>query len=132
MSTRAACVVTVVEGNEHFSVYRHCDGYPEGDHGVMATLAKALPYAWPLPRFEARDFAAAIIAAWKQPGGGNVYCTTKAEHHGDLAYIYTVSLKDRDLWVSITTPKYKRTESRVLFEGRLQDYPQPVVEEVNG
>lgn len=88
MSTRS--VITVKDNNDTFHVYRHCYGYPRGEHGVLATLAQALPFAWPLPRFEASDFAAAIVRAWKQPGGGNVYFTESFKVHGDLAYRYEV------------------------------------------
>ena len=51
-------------------LYRHADGYPRGRDGVLATVEHALPYAWPLPRFEAEDFATAIVRAWKSQGGG--------------------------------------------------------------
>jgi hypothetical protein len=114
MSTR--CTVTVHEnpgdatlppdrvGNgEQCSIYRHSDGYPDGEHGVPATMRAALAYAWPLPRFEADDFAAAMVAAWKAPGvpgdryrtgGGNIrllpHGVTPDAFAGDSEWHYSV------------------------------------------
>lgn len=103
MSTRATLTVRDAKnGTEAYSVYRHSDGYPDTEHGVFATLPLALSYAWSLPRFEADDFAAAIIAAWKQPArysypgaryvtqGGNIRYTTGRDTHGDTAYHYDI------------------------------------------
>lgn len=101
MSTR--CTITVRDrkgDNESFSVYRHQDGYPEY---VVPDLKQALSYAWPLPRFEADDFAAAIIAAFKKPGryaypgvgypeqqGGNIRMSGGRDSHGDTAFHYEI------------------------------------------
>ena len=68
MSTR--CTITVQDAIGSYTLYRHSDGYPESEHGVLASLASVLPLAWPLPRFEADEFAASIIAAWKKIPGG--------------------------------------------------------------
>lgn len=99
MSTR--CTLTVRDrpgANQTYSVYRHSDGYPDTEHGVIHTLRAALSYAWLLPRFEADDFAAAIIATWKQPAtrhsatyvgqGGNIRMTEGRDAHGDTEYHY--------------------------------------------
>src|SRR6266436_8888976 len=67
MSTRSNIIVEDQYGR--VQVYRHYDGYPEG---VIPELIKSLEFAWPLPRFEADDFAAAIVRAWKDEGGGNI------------------------------------------------------------
>lgn len=115
MSTR--CTVSVFESaaeakitppnrianGEVCHLYRHSDGYPQGEYGVPETLKAALPYAWPLPRFEADDFAAAIIAAWKKPavkddgwsiGGGHIrlihYGVTPDQFAGDSEWHYNV------------------------------------------
>ena len=90
MSTR--CTITVRDergGRDAFSLYRHSDGSPDTQHGVVATLSKALPLAWPMPRFEADDFAAAIVAAWKD-SGGNIRLTSGRDAHGDTEYHYEV------------------------------------------
>jgi hypothetical protein len=64
MSTRA--VYTFQDDgeglHESYHVYKHHDGYPEG---AAKWIEKALDHAWPLPRFEADDFAAAFVAANK-------------------------------------------------------------------
>ena len=95
MSTR--CTITVHDDrfgeHEEYTIYRHCDGYPDSGNGVLHTLSEALPYAWPLPRFEAVDFAAAIIAAWKN-GGGNIYCSRGHDYHHDTDYRYNVRMRD--------------------------------------
>jgi hypothetical protein len=51
------------EGAEVITIYKHSDGYPEG---AVCWITKALDFAWPLPRFEADEFAAAFVAANKK------------------------------------------------------------------
>lgn len=51
------------------TVYQHWDGNLET---VQANLEKAKEYAWPLPRYEASDMAAAYVAANKPKGGGDI------------------------------------------------------------
>lgn len=88
MSTR--CNIIVDDGSKRIQIYRHQDGYPEG---VLPDLFKALEYAWDLPRFEADDFAAAIVRAWKERGG-DIYIdgSPKAWEmiHGDVEYVYII------------------------------------------
>lgn len=92
-----------------YTVFKHMDNYPYTEHGGVAAIAKALPYAWPLPRFEADEFAAAFVAAHKvdqkervskygNPAlmGGNVrLMNTPSEGldymPGDIEYLYDVS-----------------------------------------
>ena len=92
MGTRS--VITVIDDHNTFHVYRHWDGNPES---VIGDLPLALEYAWPLPRYEAMDFAAAIVAAWKTKGGGSIYLTSGWKAHGDLEYRYEVRQKDEVL-----------------------------------
>lgn len=91
MSTR--CTLTIEGSNRGedsaIQVYRHWDGYPDA---VIPDLNKVLAYAWPLPRFELDDFAAALIAAWKQPGGGNIYVDPRSDlSHDNIDYAYTIT-----------------------------------------
>ena len=62
----------------------------------MATLEEAFPYAWFLPRFEAMDFAAALVRAWKQKGGGNIYIDGSPKGwelvHSDVEWVYVIKL----------------------------------------
>ena len=61
MSTRAIYTFIGAD-NERHSVYKHHDGYPSGAYDAIAA---ALPFAWPLPRFEPDEFAAAFVCANK-------------------------------------------------------------------
>jgi hypothetical protein len=45
------------------TVYRHNDGYPSG---AAKAIEAALPHAWPLPRFEPDEFAAASVRGNKK------------------------------------------------------------------
>ncbi len=45
------------------TVYKHRDGYPSG---AAQAIEAALPCAWPLPRFEPDEFAAAFVRANKR------------------------------------------------------------------
>lgn len=102
MSTRSNIIVEDQYGR--VQVYRHYDGYPEG---VIPELIKALEFAWPLPRFEADDFAAAIVRAWKDEGGGNIRIDGNPKAfelvHGDTEYVYVIKFdKDKkELFVEI-------------------------------
>jgi len=44
---------------EVVTVHKHSDGCPDG---AVCWITKALEHAWPLPRFEADEFAAALRA----------------------------------------------------------------------
>ncbi len=94
MGTRA--VITFKSMTESFAVYVHTDGVPEN---IIPALQSAKQYAWPLPRFEAEDFAAAFIAAHKPPCGGAIYCTTCAADHDNLAFHYVVTADGASLFV---------------------------------
>ena len=91
MSTR--CNIIIQDEMERIQLYRHSDGYPDTEYGVLETLKDALPLAWELPRMEASDFAAAIVAAWKNHGG-NIYIDGiyrgKQHLHADIEYLYTI------------------------------------------
>jgi hypothetical protein len=45
------------------TVYKHRDGYPSG---AAQAIEAALPHAWPLPRFEPDEFAAAFVRGNKK------------------------------------------------------------------
>jgi hypothetical protein len=57
---------------ETFAIHQHSDGYPEGEHGMVAAIEKSIPYAWRNGRFEAAEFACAYIRANKVRRGGAV------------------------------------------------------------
>ena len=89
MSTRSNIIVE--DKHNRIQLYRHWDGYPSG---VLPELEIALLYAWQLPRFEAQDFAAAIVRGWKQEGGGNIYIDGSPQGweliHGDVEWVYLI------------------------------------------
>jgi len=114
MSTRG--VYTFRDEHQIVHIYKHSDNYPEGPHGGIAAIEKAKPFAWPLPRFEADEFAAAFVAAHKIPAvdmdspavsrGGFIRCFPAGvdnpwEFSSDAAYWYMVSQFEGALWVTV-------------------------------
>jgi hypothetical protein len=92
VSTRA--VYTFIDEYQRFSVYKHYDGYPEGEgggSGAFGFIKAAKQFAWELPRFDASEFAAAFIKANKSDAGGDVYLTQNPDNHSDLSYKYEIT-----------------------------------------
>lgn len=123
MGTRA--VYTFIDEEERHSIYKHRDGYPRWG---CQFIANALPLAWPLPRFEAKEFAAAFVAANKKQAG-DIYLTSRPGVHGDLAYAYEIfcpggQLQVRILKVGYHGPGYCWAEYQPLFKGSLEDAQQ--------
>lgn len=126
MSTRANIIVK--DETEIVQLYRHMDGYPSA---VLPDLLKVFPYAWGLPRFEASDFAAAIVAAWKTTGGGNVYINATPDR-ADLAkgltgwveYLYLVEYDGaRGVTVTVFDVDEKPDQPTVLTAIGKMPYP---------
>lgn len=117
MSTRAC--YTFKDLHNTFHVYKHYDGYPSG---AEQWIGKALPLAWPLPRFEADEFGAAFIVANKKAGGdcrlvhsGDI----KDVAPGDIEYRYEIETRGASaLYVTVFSTKYwdQRTEE-LLWDG---------------
>ena len=82
MATRG--IITFCDGNECIPVYQHWDCYPSV---IVDQLEAAKEYAWPLPRFEANDFAAAYVAANKPKGGGDIRITGGSGYLNTDAYV---------------------------------------------
>lgn len=123
MSTRAT--ITVADDRDRFDLYQHHDGYPDGPHGLVRHLALARQYAWDLPRFEAADFAAAIIAVLKDRGG-STYLTKDADAHGDRSFHYQIEpLRENyvtRVMLTISRPSWDRSEPDVeVFRGDIQE-----------
>lgn len=110
MSTRATYVFK--EADEQFVVYVHCDGYPSG---AAKYIARAVPLAWSLPRFEANEFACAFICgAGLNPG--YVRLAKEPDDYGP-AYMYEITERDGALNVACYGgPKAP------LFQGSLKDF----------
>jgi hypothetical protein len=93
MGTRALITFKDKDG-EAVAVYQHSDGYPESEYGVIAELQRVVDSdsVWPLPRFEANEFATGFIAVLKdQPGG---YRIAPAGAKWGQAYEYEVTCPD--------------------------------------
>lgn len=93
MSTRGIYIFKDKDGSA-FHVYKHFDNYPLG---ACEFLVDALKKAWPLPRYEADEFACAFIAANKDCGGG-----VRLVPHGvtDMGqdYTYIITCPDADVF----------------------------------
>ena len=109
----------------YYGVYKHYDGYPQG---AAAHIENAKAYAWPLPRWEADEFAAAFVAANKNPKGGEVRLLSNFEHtsipmmmddyhYCDFYYIISWDDYDKEMFVTIFESRYdETTETRYWHE----------------
>ena len=121
MSTRASYIFK--DEYHAVCVYKHHDGYPEG---AKEHIAKAVDFAWPLPRFEADEFGAAFVAANKLPdnyeklppeyrggevrlipGGGDGWTT-----HTDIEYLYQIECVDGHIQVKAWEVDYRSDSDR--------------------
>lgn len=123
MSTRAT--ITVADQHDSFDLYQHHDGYPDGPHGLVRHIAMARRLAWDLPRFEAGDFAAAIIAVLKDRGG-STYLTKDADAHSDRSFHYRIEPIREDtadrVQLTISRPSWERGRGDVeVFAGSIQN-----------
>ena len=85
MSTNALIYVT--DDEDTFAIYKHWDGYPSG---VQRMIENALEQAWALPRFEANEFAAALVAANK-PKEGDVRLVNPDQYDTTwFDYVYVI------------------------------------------
>lgn len=129
MSTRANIVVK--DQYKSIQIYKHGDGFPKSKYGVIAGLPAALEFAWPLPRMEASDMAAAIVRVMKERGGG-IYIdgTTDGTKtlHGDIEYLYFITPDERaGKWaVEVFTTVWDHTEEpKSIWKGYIGDnYPE--------
>ena len=125
----------------YYGVYKHYDGYPQG---AAAHIEDAKAYAWPLPRWEADEFAAAFVAANKNPKGGEVRLLPNFEHTSipmmmeentccDYYYIISWDDYDREMFVTIFESRYdEKLETQYWHETAsmrhsemLRAYPVP-------
>ena len=93
MSTRGIYIFKDKDGTE-FHVYKHHDNYPSG---ACEFLVDALKKAWPLPRYEADEFACAFIAANKD-SGGEVRLVPHGVSEMGQDYTYIISCPDSNVF----------------------------------
>ena len=103
MSTRG--LYTFKDNGGEFTIFKHWDNYPINDKGYGAHffITQALKYAWPLPRYEADEFATSFIAANKKWGGGDIRLLSADATNGDalgVSYWYTIEADGDRLKVS--------------------------------
>lgn len=112
MGTRA--VITFKDDRNEFHVYQHNDGDPVG---MLDNLMRAKGTAWPLPRFDADQFAACYVHAGIQSyienfnrmgrpfepglGNGGMRLTKGRGDHFDLEWAYVVQIAKRTLWIDV-------------------------------
>jgi hypothetical protein len=113
MGTRA--IYTFIDRHQRHTVYKHWDGYP---YQACHFIADALALAWPLPRFEADEFAAAFVAANKKIAG-DVRLTSSPDRLG-VTYAYEIRCLAGRLHVRIL----KGGDAEPIFEGFLEDARQ--------
>lgn len=122
MSTRGIYIFKDKDGSE-FHVYKHHDNYPSA---ACEFLADALTKAWPLPRYEADEFACAFIAANKDSGG-----EVRLISHGvtDMGqdYTYIVTCPDADIFgkskveLMIEFDEIDEDDKMYTFKGSLRE-----------
>lgn len=112
-------------------VYKHYDNYPQG---AVDFIENAKGYAWGLPRFEADEFAAAFVAANKNPKGGEIRLVSHhfenvdeildAHNWCDYYYVIHFDKNVKDLWVEIKKSIYHKdgsTDWRTIWQGAHAD-----------
>ena len=130
MGTRAIYQFQDNDGDECF-VYKHYDNYPQG---AVHFIEEAKSMAWPFPRYEADEFAAAFVAANKNKAGGEVRLVShhlkgadeilESHHWCDYHYEIHFDKDDQDLWVEIWQSKYNKDGSTTwesIWEGTHTD-----------
>jgi hypothetical protein len=129
MSTRA--IYTFKGFGETYHIFKHHDGYPSG---AAQWLERALDYAWPLPRYEPDDFAAAFVAANKTRGGGIRIAKSRTQCK-DVEFGYTIypleqkmrsaypQLNAGQLMVEVVSTDYwDGKKERLIFKGSLTEF----------
>ncbi len=116
MSTRA--VYGFKDDYSTFWVYVHHDGYPEGAAEKFKDTLDS-KRIWPLPRYEADEFAAGFIAANKTESG-SVRLTIGPGSHSDTEFCYVVSMESYGL--RIVAFDSGDTIGKVFFDGPLDKF----------
>lgn len=123
MSTRGVFVfadsaAATVNDREARCVYVHHDTYPEGGAAYLAACLSG-GWVWPLPRYEAEEFAAGFVASVKagrltrwnarHPGpippyvaGGGVYLFQRWDEAGDIEWVYLVRPADDNAGLNLS------------------------------
>ena len=90
-------------GHNDVFVYQHWTSAPED---IGSQLEGALAYAWPLPRYEHDDMAAAFVRHVKRDGGG-VRILPRWDSIGGCDFVYLVTHNSGDDHLTVTTYVFK-------------------------
>lgn len=112
MGTRAVFTISDYSGSYH--LYVHHDGCFSG---VCDYITYTLKMSWRLPRFEADEFAAAMIAANKI-GSGSWRISSGPNNHHDLDYTYVIEQADNGQLII----RAESTDGNEKFYGRVKDF----------
>lgn len=128
MTHNTRAILTVKDDQAAF----HIRIEPQGDPASIAPLCqKAYLHAWPLPRFEVGDWAAAFLAAAKPrrvndsvKGGSIMALCGHWRDQGELDYRYEVTALEGQLAIKVwrrdrQTPSYRLTYA---FAGSLEEF----------
>ena len=93
---------------------------------LVVWINEAKPFAWPLPRFEADEFAASFVRAHKTDNGGVRLINTKEpwEFSIDSEFWYHISCVDGQLYVSVHAVDWwdeKNRKRTLVMEGPLDE-----------
>ena len=102
MSTRA--IINIFDKKDGFNIYIHGDGWVAI---VTRGIELAFKYSWELPRFEAGDFATALIKVLKKRGWG-IYLITSTEQIADVDYFYQIFEDEWNVKVKVTDTVSKK------------------------
>jgi hypothetical protein len=129
MSTRCRFIIEDWAGGIAAIIFRHRDGYPEE---TLPDFQKFAALAWPLPRFEPDEYAAAIVAVLKKGSGGIRVCHPVAPGYDDTAYHYTIKLGPNGQWSVIVEEREEPHSPRWLPYGSylLDDLHKGIVKQV--
>ena len=129
MGTRA--IYQFQDSDDECYVYKHYDNYPQG---AVHFIEEAKSMAWPFPRYEADEFAAAFVAANKNKAGGEVRLIShhfkdedeilNAHSWCDYHYIIHFDKSLKTLWVEIQESIYQKDGSikwETIWEGTHAD-----------
>ncbi|MCE2722064.1 MAG: hypothetical protein LW865_02080 [Betaproteobacteria bacterium] len=126
----ASAEIQFKDGEETFAIHQHSDGYPEGEHGVIAAIEKSIPYAWRDGRFEAAEFACAYIRANKVRRGGLYLLKepTDAAVEVSALHLYVVTSNGESLTIEyfkedFATEKYAKAGQATL--ALIEESPSP-------
>ena len=103
-----------------FWVFVHHDGYPEGAASKFKHTLES-GKVWPLPRFEANEFAAGFVTANKL-AEGDVRLSHGPTTHGDIEYVYIVRQEEKVLRIQAFNNGNSTDMADMFYSGTLDGF----------